>query len=84
MTSTTTVFKTGRAKVIGSAAFLLTTLFAGEAQPNESTGWDRMLPTLTLENVNVNAESLPRAWQQVSKQYFLRSVLYLSREMGGN
>jgi hypothetical protein len=53
--------------------------FANEAIPNNensmASAWDFALPTMQLNNVEINALSLQDAWKQISDDFLLRSVL---------
>jgi hypothetical protein len=44
--------------------------------PGTTRDWDISLMSLSLSNVQIQAESLPSAWQNVAKSLFLRTVLY--------
>ncbi|MGD0077534.1 MAG: hypothetical protein ABSB91_02780 [Sedimentisphaerales bacterium] len=70
------------ASIIYSGLFLLLLTFVNQAGANNenlrTSVWDFALPSLDLSNVEINAVSLQDAWEQISSNFLLRSVLVVS------
>lgn len=49
------------------------------ASNETSSNWNSTLPALSLSSVKVEATSLPQAWQIVSRQHLVRSILVVSQ-----
>ena len=59
--------------------FITVLVFANQARANNENSmasvWDFALPTMQLNNVEINAVSLQDAWKQIATDFLLRSVL---------
>jgi hypothetical protein len=58
-----------------AAVALYAATITGTMAAPEFTPWDRQLPEARLTDVHLRAQSLEDAWQRISKEAFVRSVL---------
>jgi len=63
-------------------AFVALLAFANQARANNENStasvWDFALPTMQVNNVEINAVSLQDAWKRIATDFLLRSVLVVS------